>query len=103
MSKIFVGTIVITEDGRKSVKFDDQIYNFYDKNDEIGLSEGTRVQILLEKKIFADKTEILAKLVDFSESSWDIIYQKFLKSSHKSTFSDFHRFLKENYYAPTKK
>lgn len=103
MSKILIGTIVINENGQKSVKYEDQIYKFYDKNDEVGLSEGTRVQILLEKKIFADKTEILAKLIDFSESSWDIIYQKFLKSRHKSTFSDFHQFLKENYYAPTKK
>jgi len=102
MSNYLIGTVDFLDSGEKIVKANGMFYKLSSNFEESNISQGSKVKFVLEKKIFSDKIEIFAKIVNSTTQSWDEVYKSFLKVSNNMTLSEYQSFLSSNYESPKK-
>lgn len=99
MSYLLKGVIDTNENDQKIVKYLGKNYIIDNPND-FELINDSEIEFKLEKKIFSDTIDIVAKVFNPVSKTWDDIFKDFIKKESNFTISRFQDFLKSNYQTP---
>lgn len=111
----FRGKVIFKPSGEKVIKVEDLSKNqkLFDLNDEFqifqgdenvyDLKDGIEVFFSLQKKIYSDKTNLVAKILRIYVKDWNQILKDFIDQNHNHSLSEYQEYLKNKYQVPQTK
>lgn len=111
----YKGKIVIDTTGNKKIKVnpdnktkiffdDDQYISLPDDNHLISeLKDGDEVLFTLNKKIYADKIDVVPVVHEIIDNTWYKIFEKYISSTSNHSLSTYQDFLESKYNVPSHK
>jgi hypothetical protein len=111
----FKGKIIVDQTGQKLIKVEDDSNSkkLFETSEEFKLSqedsfvydlnEGDEVFFNLNKKIYADKTDLVAKIQRVNNQDWNKIFRDFIFKTNNHSISKYQEYLETNYSVPQPK
>lgn len=108
----FKGKIIVDQTGQKLIKVEDDSNSkkLFDTSEQFKLSqedsfvydlkEGDEVLFNLNKKIYADKTDLVAKIQRVNNQDWNKIFRDFIFNTNNHSISKYQEYLETNYSVP---
>lgn len=87
----------------KDPEYSGEIYKILNQSDLPEFKNGDFVEFTLQKRFHSDKIELFARIYRIIENDWNQIFDKFEKSTEITDYSEFKKFISENYETPKKK